>query len=214
MRLGLVSAKFCLGALGVFTVLLLSSAPARAQITYAQAESGNVFRYNLSETDETEDNWITNAYTVVAGGTRLNSITLAVAETYTNRPVTLAIYSGSSLTDPTTTVRIATTDTTFSSPPVLVTIPLDTPVDLNEGDIFFAAVLLRAVPGTEFPFLIATGAPSGSSFFDVGPAQGAPKDLDDNTNATLNGGIHPVVGSTAVDVAGNWILRVDATATP
>jgi hypothetical protein len=203
-----MSGKFCLGILGVFTALLVSSAPARAQFTYMQDESAPLAAYNLSETDETEDNWIVNCYTVDSDGTRLNSITLGAFQDYPNpRAVTVAIYSGSSVT---TAVRIATTDTTYTTAGrELVTIPID-PVDVSGLDTFYVAVLLRGVPGNEFPFYLATGAPSGASYFDVGPAQGAPKDLDDNSNATLNGGVHPVVGATAVDMAGNWILRVNA----
>jgi hypothetical protein len=51
------------------------------------------------------------------------------------------------------------------------------------------------------------------SFFDVGPNQGDPYDLDMTQNATVLGGTRPVVGA-GVQSAANLVLRVNATAVP
>ena len=141
-----------------------------------------------------------------------------------NQPVCAVIYLGADLYDPSAgggLVRIATTDVTVTAATnTVVTIPLDNSVDLNEGDIFYAALLLPGVPATVFPFTMdydfshpELSPPFlGQSFFDVGPTQGAAYDLDMTQNATLAGQIHPVVGF-AMD-AGNYVIHVNATTTP
>jgi hypothetical protein len=94
-----------------------------------------------------------------------------------------------------------------------VTLVFDPPVDLNVGDVFYASVLIPAVDGAHFPFYNDGAMTLGHSFFDVGPTQGAPYDLDSTANATVNGATHPVVGA-GVQSAGTTHLRVNATATP
>ncbi len=179
--------------------------------------------FNNSEGTETEDNWVANSFQVVAEGTRLVSITFLLGQNVTNQPVSAVIYMGADLYDPSAgggLVRIATTNATLTASAGFVTVPLDNPVDLNEGDIFYAALLMPSIPGSLFPFSMdydftnpGNSPPFlGQSFFDVGPNQGDPYDLDMTQNATVAGGIHPVVGM-AQD-AGNFVIRVNATTTP
>jgi len=195
--------------------LILGASIASAQVVY-QWDSG-VFgeRFNNSEGTETEDNWVANAFQVVDGGTELLSIDYVLGESFTDRPVTAVIYQGVDISDPSAGLtRIQTTDTTISGVRgAVVTITLDTPVDLNVGDVFYAALLMPGVTGDLFPFNNDRVSPQGHSFFDVGPKQGAPYDLDMTANATVNGGTHPVVGPM-VQSPGNTALRVNATATP
>ena len=72
---------------------------------------------------------------------------------------------------------------------------------------------MRSVPGDWFPFLNDGFAPHGHSYFDVGPQQGAPYDLDNLTNLTLLGATHPGVGS-GVQSPGDLFLRVRAVPAP
>lgn len=201
---------------GIAAAALMLAAPvASAQVVY-QLDSG-VFseRFNNSEGTETEDNWVANAFAVVQGGTELVSIDYVIGENFTGQPVTAVIYQGVDVTDPTAGLtRLQTTDTTITGlRGDVVTITLDKPVDLNVGDVFYAALLIRGVTGDLFPFFNDTTAPQGQSFFDVGPTQGAPYDLDFTDNATVNGGTHPVVGP-GVQSPGNTAIRVNATDTP
>lgn len=199
-----------LAACGVLAVLLVSAPSARAQYQYVLDDGTVQERFNNSELDDTEDNWVANAFQVVAGGTTLISIDFGVGEDFTDQAVTAAIYMGTSVTDPSGLVRIATTEAVVNAPAVsIATITLDSPVSLNEGDVFYAALLVRGVLPTAFPFYNNTVAPAGQSFFDVGPNQGDPYDLDVTTNVTVFGGTHPVVGPL-VQSPGNLILRVNA----
>jgi hypothetical protein len=122
--------------------------------------------------------------------------------------------------------RIATTTTILAASnfnPFFQTITLDSPVDLAVGDIFYAALLVPQNPGNVYPFssdhfytgedgLSPPVTPLGRSFFDVGPQQGAPYNLDQTGNLTVLGNAHPVVGF-AQD-PGNLVLRVNASVTP
>jgi hypothetical protein len=195
--------------------LILGASLASAQVIY-QWDSG-IFseRFNNSEGTETEDNWVANAFEVVEGGTELLSIDYVIGESFADQPVTAVIYLGVDISDPSAGLtRIQTTETTISGLRLdVVTIALDKPVDLNVGDVFYAALLIRGVTGDLFPFFNDTIQPQGHSFFDVGPEQGAPYDLDVTDNETVNGGTHPVVGPN-VQSAGNTALRVNASATP
>jgi hypothetical protein len=89
----------------------------------------------------------------------------------------------------------------------LVAIPLTTPVTLPVGQVYWASVLLRGVPSTEFPFSNDKDAPKGRSWFDVGPTQGGAYNVDDTSRATVLGGDHPVVH--VAQSAGNLLLRVN-----
>ena len=209
-------------------VLALSlgvAAPARADIY--QVDNGTFgFPFNNSAFDETEDNWVANSFQVAPDGEVLQSITFQLGILIANLPpeetVTALIYTGSSLTDPnaggglqrivaaTNTVPVVGGDLSF------MTVPLATPVTLQDGDIFYAALLMRDVPSADplataaaFPWAEDTGPPLGRSFFDVGPSQGAPYNVDDTHNATVLGGFHPVVGFA--QFPDNLILRVNAS---
>ena len=211
MHLRTWKSRLCPAVLGILTAVLVSGSSARADYVYQLDDGSPEELFNNSETTETEDNWVANSFQVVADGTRLVSISLYLGQAYSNQDTFAVIYLGSSLTDPSGLVRIATTEASVTgSAGSYATITFDQPVDLNEGDIFYAAVLLPGVPGNFFPFGNDTNGPLGQSFFDVGPAQGAPYDLDMTQNATVLGGTHPVVDS-GVQSAGNLMLRVNAT---
>src|ERR1700687_696099 len=201
---------FAMAVVGLVATLIVAP-NARAQVVY-QVDSGSYTElFNNSQGVETEDNFVGVLYTAVAGGTRLLSIDLGVGRNVPdNEPVSLAIYSF----DVATYTRIATTETTVTGTEgSVVNLPLDNPVDLNEGDMFLAAVLMRSVPGDWFPFLNDGLSPHGTSYFDVGPNQGDPYDLDNLTNLTLLGDTHPVVGA-GLQSPGDLFLRVEADVTP
>jgi hypothetical protein len=103
---------------------------------------------------------------------------------------------------------VSTTNTTFSAKSGdFVTLPLASPLTLSAGQVYWAALLLRGVPGNQFPFQEDRDNVLGRSWFDVGPTQGGAYNVDNTGNATVLGGTHPVVGSGVQD-AGNLILRV------
>lgn len=208
--------RFSMLAVGLVAAML-TGAIARADVVYQWNDGTVTERFNNSETTETEDNWVANAFQVADGGTRLLSIDYRLGETFTNRPLSAIIYLGADISDPSAgggLVRVAQTDTTVSGlQNTVVTIVLDAPVDFNVGDVFYAALLIPGVSGKLFPFYNQGSAPLGHSFFDVGPAQSAPYDPDMTQNATVLGATHPVVGA-GVQNPGNLHLRVNATATP
>jgi hypothetical protein len=183
--------------------------------------------FNNSFGPETEDNWVANSFQVVDGGTRLVSIEIINGQPLSNQPATVLIYSASDPMDPTSLTDILqSTDTTLTAAAgTTLTILLDTPVDLNVDDIFYAAILLPTVPGTLFPFHLdfvfmhpELSPPFlGRSFFDVGPMidvhQGGAFDPTMlPPNPTAMGANHPVV-DMAQD-PGNLVLRVNAIQTP
>jgi hypothetical protein len=215
---------------GVGVVALISIAcGARADIVYQNENlpplSAHEF-FNNSQGTETEDSWVANAFQVVAGGTHITSFTFLVGETSAGANIpslalTYCLYTGTSLTSPAGLSRIAgsTNSTTLTNPAVntFVTLNLATPIDLPVGQVFYAAMLAPGTPGNIFPFSSDFGQtggppPLGRSFFDVGPTQGAPYNLDVTTNATVLGGSHPVV--TQAQDPGNLALRVNAVPAP
>ena len=197
--------------------LVIAVPSARAQMVYRWDNGSSTERFNDSEGVETEDNWVANAFTVVDGGTRLLSIELPVGDSFVNQPVSATIYLGADISDPSAgggLVRVQSNDSMITTVlGTVVTLVFDPPVDMNVGDVFYASVLLPQVDGAHFPFFNDGAMVLNHSFFDVGPAQGAPYDLDMTQNATVNGGTHPVVHS-GVQSAGTTLLRVNATATP
>lgn len=201
----------------------------QAQVQYKldmYPDVGNEGFNNSFDTD-IEDNWVANSFQVVDGGTRLVSIEIINSSALNNQPATVLIYSASDPMDPTSlTAILQTTNTTLTAPATTtLTITLDTPVDLNVDDIFYAAILMPAVPGNLFPFRLdfvfqhpELSPPFlGRSFFDVGPMIGVHQGgTFDPTmlppNPTAMGATHPVV-DMAQD-PGNLVLRVNAIQTP
>ena len=199
--------------------LLFTGSLARADFLYRVDSGPSTERFNNSAGTENEDNWVANAFVVVDGGTRLVSIEYPMGTPFVDQPVTAVIYQGVDITDPSAgdgLVRVQTTDATITGDiGSIATIVLDTPVDFNVGDVFYAALLIRNVgPGdVVFPFYNQGVGPLGNSYFDVGPEISADYDLDQTGNATVLGATHPVVGP-GVQSAGNLFLRVNATDTP
>jgi hypothetical protein len=222
------SACCYIGVLGAVTAMLFTAAHARAQGLY-QLDWGA--RFNTNAGGENEDNWVANSYVALPGRTHLVSISLPIGESFSNQPISALIYTGSDLHDPTAgngLVLVSQTDTTFTSTPgTIVTITLTSPVDMNLGDIFYAAVLIPNVgPGDQvFPFYEDTGTgsgiggllqtqPLGRSFFDAGPTLGAPYDVTQGSaNVTVLGGNHPVLGA-GIQGSGNLALWVLGTPAP
>lgn len=201
--------------------------PASADYMYALQSSGVVSNrgFNNSQGTEAEDDFVANSFTVVPEGTHITAVNFQAeaGSIAANQPAKVAIYDGSSLTDPHAgggLVRVATGSTTLTAtPPVggpqivyTYTINLDQPVDLPVGQVFYAGLLLPNL--TSLPFTTwSFSTPLGRSFFDVGPTLGAPYNLDNTANLTVLGGTHPVVGAN-VQNAGNLLLGAVATPEP
>jgi hypothetical protein len=177
--------------------------------------------FNNSQGTETEDCWVANSFQVTPTGTHLTQFQFLTGSTaFTNTAMTFTLYTGTSLTNPAGLSRIvaSTTNTNVTAAVnTFVTVNLATPIDLPVGQIFYAAMLIRGVTGSTFPYSSdfgSTGAPAplGRSFFDVGPTQGGAYNLDVTTNATVLGASHPVV--TFAQDPGNLALRVVATPEP
>ena len=216
-----------------FAAIVLMAAPTlRAQTTYQldgwPPVTGNYEIFNNSVGTETEDCWVANSFQVTAGGNVINSITFALGNAQPpvaalTLQVTVVLYTGTSLNNPSGLVRIvpATNTVTLTNADTgfLQTVNFASPTVLPTGQIFFAAVLIRGVTGSLFPFVddMFTPGPSPTnqmrSFFDVGPTQGGAYNLDNTANATLLGQNHPVLNGTAQSAA-NLVLRVNASAIP
>jgi hypothetical protein len=186
-------------------------------VAYVQSldDGSSEERFNNSQSNDTEDNWVANSFQVAAGGDILTSVSFQLGENYTNRAISVLIYTGSSLTNPhagSGLTLVSETDTTFSGTSGgFVTIPLNAPLTLPLGQVYWAAVLMRGVPSTQFPFQNDKDAPKGRSWFDVGPTKGGAYNVNDTSRATVLGGSHPVVG--LAQSAGNLILRVNTEGT-
>lgn len=213
IRLPLVVA---VAALGAVTAV-------RADVVYqvenlAAGSAHEIF--NNSQGTETEDCWVANSFQVDPLATHLTQIQLLTGQAYSNTQVTVAIYTGTSLTSPAGLTRIVASTNTVSvtaAANTFATIDLGSAIDLAPGQIFYAAALIRGVAGSFFPFssdaqVTPPVTPLGRSFFDVGPTQGGAYNLDVTTNATVLGASHPVV--TFAQDPGNLGLRVVATPEP
>jgi hypothetical protein len=211
-----------LGSFGILTALLGASPLVHAQSAYQLDDGSREERFNNSSGNDTEDNWVANSFRVTPFQNVLTGITFQLGENYTNRPITALIYTGTSLTDPhagSGLTRVSTTTTTVTGTNgQFVTIPID-PLTLPVDQVFWAALLLRGVPANQFPFSNDLDNPLGRSWFDVGPAQGAPYNVDNTNNARVFGAMnHPVVpcppGVFCIQDPGNLLLRVEATPEP
>src|SRR5579862_3641825 len=91
-------------ALGASSV---ASADVIYQVENLAAGSSHEF-FNNSAGTETEDNWVANSFQITAGGTHVTQIQflcgssngLANPPPFSNVPITAALYTGSSLTNP------------------------------------------------------------------------------------------------------------------
>jgi hypothetical protein len=183
--------------------------------TYRLDDRSSEENFNNSEGDETEDNWVANSFQIAAGAQTLTSLSFLLSGNYTNRAITALIYTGTSLTDPhagSGLTLVSQTDTTFSGTSgTFVTIPLAAPLTLPVGQVYWAALLMRGVPGNQFPFNEDRDNPLGRSWFDVGPTQGGAYNVNNTSNARVFGATnHPVVHGLIQD-SGNLMLRVNAT---
>jgi hypothetical protein len=187
-----------------------------AGFVYKLDDGSSEENFNNSQGVETEDNWVANSFQILPGTQTLLSVSFLVSGSFTNRPITALIYTGSSLTDPhagSGLTLVSETDTTFSGTNSFVTIPLAAPVTLPVGQVYWAALLMRGVTGNQFPWNEDRDSPLGRSFFDVGPTQGGAYNVNNTANARVLGATnHPVVPGLVQD-AGNLMLRVNATGT-
>jgi hypothetical protein len=186
-----------------------------AQFAYQLDDGSSENNFNNSQGVETEDNWVANSFQIAPGTQTLTGIQFLLSGNYTSRAITALIYTGTSLTDPhagSGLTLISETDTTFSGTNgSFVTIPLAAPLTLPMGQVFWAALLMRGVPGNQFPFNEDLDNPLGRSWFDVGPTQGGAYNVNNTSNARVFGATdHPVVPG-GVQPPGNLMLRVNAT---
>ena len=229
MRPGLRRGRFYLSVLGALTALLLTDTFSRAQHMF-QLDWGTTFNNSINNPGDTEDNWVANSFLLAnATQTHIVSISLPIADAFTNQPISGLIYQGSDPSDPTAgggLVLKSRTDTTFTSTPgTIVTITLDTPVDFNVGDIMYVAVMIPGVPSNKYPFFEDNGSgsglgglvqtkPLGRSFFDAGSTVSGAWDVNQGSdNITILGGTHPVLGP-GINSPGNLALWAQATAAP
>jgi methionine-rich copper-binding protein CopC len=187
--------------------------------TYSLDNGSGGQRFNNSFGGETEDDWVANSFQVNPGGETLSSVSFLLGENYTNRAITVLVYTGSSLTNPhagSGLTRISTTDTTVTGTSgTFVTLPFSSPVTLSDGQVYWVALLVRNVPSGsagQFPFWIDTNAAKGQSWYDVASTRGGSYNVDDTSRATVFGGKHPVLGGAA-QPAGNLMLRVNSVGT-
>jgi hypothetical protein len=228
MNLRSRQASFYLSVLGALTAVMFTGTSARAQHLF-QLDWGEFFNNSATNTD-IQDNWVANSFAISnADRTHVLSVSLPLADTFTNQPISALIYKGSDVNDPTAgggLVLMQRTDTTFSSIlGTVITIPLDNPVDFSVGDVMYVAVMIPQVPADHFPFLLDIGTGSGlggllqtqplqRSFFDVGLTYGGAWDVNQGSdNITVLGGTHPVVGPGVQD-AGNLALWAYGTKAP
>ena len=206
--------------------LLAAGRCAGATYTYSLAPNGGIVGsggFNNSATSEVEDNFVANSFTVVPAGTQITSVSFLAApgSIPANQPAQVAIYLGSSLTDPHAgggLIRVATGSATLAQqtpgPPENYTIDLAQPVTLPVGQVFYAGLLLPKVTPPSHPFEVwAFTTPLNRSFFDVGPTMGAAYNLDNTANLTVLGGVHPVLGA-GVTPPGNLVLSATAIPEP
>src|SRR5690349_15215434 len=107
---------------------LFAATSAHSQGFYQNDWSGPI---NNSQGDtDTQDNWVANSFTARSGATHIASITLPIADSFTNQPISALIYTGINYTDPTVgpgLTLLSQTDTTFTSlAGTLLTIKLTT----------------------------------------------------------------------------------------
>ena len=224
-------------------LLALSATAARADYLYQwDTPVGNVGNgqlgdgyqeFNNSLGNESEDTWVANAFTVVAGGEDIKSISFLTGDSYTNRAMTAVIYTGQSTTNPQAgsgLQRIVATTTTLpvtADPGTWVTIPLANDVVLPVGQVFYAALLADAVGGGTSDMLFAEensgsgGTPLNDmthSFYDVAAPFGTVNayNLDNTQTATVLGGVNPTEGGSPENVMyyGTLVERVNAVAVP
>jgi hypothetical protein len=207
--------KGFLSAVSALALLLLTGTFAHAQHFYT-LDWPQIFNNSATPTD-TQDDWVANSYTVTSSGMNIVSISIPIYDSFTNQTMTGLIYQGFDVADPTAGGGLllkAQKDVTFTSPGI-VTITFDTPVAFNSGDIFYAAVLMRAVPANKYPFYNDTSYVRSPirSFFDTGLTFGGTYDInqlpDNSANITPLGGTHPVVGPGVQD-PGTLALWVNA----
>jgi hypothetical protein len=195
--------------------LTVNGSAAFAGFVYKLDDGSSEENFNNSQGVETEDNWVANSFQILPGTQTLLSMSFLVSGSFTNRPITALIYTGSSLTDPhagSGLTLVSETDTTFSGTN-FVTIPLAAPVTLPVGQVYWAALLMRGVTGNQFPWNEDRDSPLGRSWFDVGPTQGGAYNVNNTSNARVLGATnHPVVPGGVQDT-GNLMLRVNATGT-
>jgi hypothetical protein len=200
---------------GACMAVLLPGTFVHAQGFYQNDWSGAI--NNSAGLTDTQDNWVANSFQTRSGATHIVSVSLPIGDSFTNQPISALIYTGINYTDPTVgpgLTLLSQTDTTFTSVAgTILTVKLDTPVDLNVGDIFYAAVLIPGVPPLKYPFYFDRNRDLGQSFFDVGVTSGAPYDINQGSaNITPFGGTHAVVGQAIP--AGTLALWVNATTAP
>src|SRR6185312_10529712 len=97
-QLGFAAAVVC----AAIALLSITANRSGAQVTYSVTSAGVYAGFNNSMGSETEDDFVANSFTVVAGGTHLTDVVYmpTPGQVQANQSATVAIYTGSSLTNP------------------------------------------------------------------------------------------------------------------
>ena len=205
-------------ALCAVAVLLCAAAPAGADVVYSLNPVSVTTGFNNSySASDTQDCWVANGFTAVAGGTAVNSVIFRTFSDLTGFSAQALIYAGSDQFNPQaggglTLVAAGPVTALASGGQVDQVVPVS--AALTDGDVFFAAILIRGVPGNVYAFGEDTNQNSLRSFFDVGPTDGTGSyDINNTSNATILGGTHPRIGG-GVQSPGDLFLSVTATPEP
>ena len=139
--------------------------------------AGTAFGFNNSLTGETEDNWIGNVFTAVAGATQLNSVSFATFSALSSAKlpspfVTAALYLGSPATGLTLVPSSVKTVPLNAAALQMVTVPFALPQTLTSGQVFTAALLIDNVPTNVFPFISTAIGTNTNSYYDVSSPPG------------------------------------------
>jgi hypothetical protein len=206
-------------ALCAVTVLLLAVSPAGASVVYTLNPVNVTTGFNNSYgASDIQDCWVGVGYTAIAGGTLVDSVTFKNWSDLTGFSAQALIYTGSDQTNPQAggglTLLAAGPVTALASGGQIDNI-IPVSATLAPGQVFFAAILIRDVPGNVYAFAEDTGQNSLRSFFDVGPndGPGGNYNINNTSTATILGGVHPRIGG-GVQAAGDLFLSVNATPEP
>jgi autotransporter-associated beta strand protein len=173
--------------------------------------------FNNTLFSESEDNWVGNVFTAVAGSTVLSSISFQTysalnATTLPSPFVTAALYTGAPGAGLTLVRSSVCTLPLNVAAGTFVTVPFATPQTLSAGQVFTAALLIDNVPNTTFPFELDNSGSNANSYYDISAPSGNVNTyrLRAPNGPTLNGVNYGATGSSnAPGYLDRTILRVN-----
>ena len=187
-------------------------------VSVFQIDNGAIFSgfNNSLSSAPAEDNWVGNVFTATSPAS-LNSISFRTnsALNATNLPspfVTSALYMGSPATGLTLVPSSVKTVPLNAAAGQFVEVPFATPQNITVGQVFTAALLIKNVPVSVFPFQEANSGTNANSYYDISNPSGTVNayNLASPFAPTPNGVIHPGTSGTNAGV-GITVLRVNAT---